>query len=49
MDFLAIVVLVLVIANIIWGFQTHFKGGWPFWVNLIGSVILAVATFTTIC
>ena len=48
MDFLALVVVVLVIANIVWALSHKGPRDWPLWVNLIGSVILAVATFTTL-
>lgn len=48
MDFLAIVVVILVIANIVWALSHKGPKDWPLWVNLIGSVILAVATFKAI-
>ena len=48
MDLVAVLIVILVLANLVWGFQTGFKGGWPFWVNFIGSVLLALVTFTAI-
>lgn len=48
MTLVGFVILVLAIANVIWAIQTRAHGGWPLWVNLIGSVFLALATFTSI-
>lgn len=48
MTILGIIALVLLIVNAVWGFQTGFKGGWTFWFNFIGSILLVLMAFTTI-
>jgi len=48
MTLLSIIALVLILANLVWGAQTRFNGGWPFWVNFVGAILLALIQFTAL-
>lgn len=48
MTLLSIVVIVLLIANIGWVLSSKGPRDWPMWVNLIGSSLLTLITFTNI-
>lgn len=48
MELLGIIIAILVIANVVWGIQVNFRGGWPFWVNFVGSIVLALIVFTSL-
>lgn len=48
MTLMGLIIAILVIANVVWGFQTNFRGGWTFWANFVGSILLALIVFTSL-